>query len=59
MAVAAAISTAVAGTVNYTRAGQVMQVQLGRFHEIFTEQQQLGEPASTFVERWYDRLCKT
>ena len=59
MAVAAAMSTALAGTVNYTRAGQVMQVQLGHFHEVFTEQQQLGEPASTFVGRWYDRCRNT
>lgn len=55
LAVAAAISTAVAGTVNYTRVVQVMQVQLGYSHDVFQEQQQLGEPASTLVTRWYDR----
>ena len=59
LAVAAAISTVVAGTAHYTRAVEIVQVQLGYFNNVFKEQQQLSEPASTFVERWYDRCRKT
>ena len=60
LAVAAALSTLAAGTVNYTQAGRVMQVQLGYFNtEVFKQEQQVVEEASTFVKRWYDRYKLT
>ena len=55
MAVAVAMACAAGGAVNYTKAGQVFQVQMGYFQNQFPDQQaKLSEPASAFVKRWWE-----
>jgi hypothetical protein len=59
LGVAAAISCMAAGAVDYTRAGQVLEVKLGFFNTVFREQQQLSEPGAEFARRWWERFRDT
>ena len=59
LAVAVAMACAAGGAVNYTKAGQLFQVQLGYFATQFPDQPAtLSEPASAFVRRWYEGFQK-
>ena len=43
--------------MNYTKAGQVYQVQMGYFQTQFPDQPaKLSEPGSAFVKRWWERF---
>lgn len=59
LAVAAVIATAVGTSVNYTRAGQLMEVKLGYFNTVFKTDEKLGEAASLFTKRWFERYSET
>lgn len=57
MAVAVAMACAAGGAVNYTKAGQVFQVQMGYFQTQFPDQPaKLSEPTPVFVKRWWERF---
>lgn len=54
LAVAVAMSCMAGGVVNYTKAGQMLEVKLGYFNTVFErEPADLSEPASDFVKRWF------
>lgn len=60
LAVAAAMTVFAGGAVNYTKAGQVLQVQLGYFNTMFPNQTaSIAEPHSEFVKRWWQRFTTT
>jgi hypothetical protein len=57
LAVGAVMATLSAGVVNYNRAGQLLQVQIGKFNNMYPEQQaQLREGPDVFTERWFVAL---
>lgn len=57
LAVGAVMATLTAGTVNYNKAGQLLQVQIGKFNNMYPEQQaQLHEAPEHFTERWFEGL---
>jgi hypothetical protein len=54
LAVGAVISTLTAGSINYNKAGQLLQVQIGHFNNMFPEQEaHLREQPDVFAERWF------
>lgn len=60
LAVAAVMATAGTGAISYTKAGRVLQVQIGHFQNIFKEEPaDLSEAPAEFTKRWYERFTTT
>lgn len=60
LAIVAAMTVMAGGAINYTKAGQVLQVQMGYFNNMFPDQQaSLAESDADFVKRWWQTFKAT